>query len=98
MRLRDQYFRDALLSLTGIEPPKWFVCNPSHWGPSEDMNAESMQDWASLNVKPNWACGISLLEAAKAFVDDAECNCNIMNTDHASHPATFEPDQSGEGG
>jgi len=68
------------------------VYDPQHWGPSQDLNIESMQDWSAFNAKPAWACGISILEAAKRFVDDAESNCNIMNMDHARHPAAFETD------
>jgi hypothetical protein len=40
-------------------------------------------------VKPDWACGISLLEAAEAFVVDAASNYNIL-CPNAEYPAPFE--------
>lgn len=82
--LADEYYRDALQALTGVAPPPNFTMRPL-----SDAEEYTQQEWAVNNVRPRWACGISLLEAARAFVDDARGNGNILK-ERASDPAPFE--------
>lgn len=86
--LADRYFRDALFHLAGCSVPDGAKLDSTTW--SEPLaGRETLQDWASSNARPGWACGISILEAAANMVIDAWDNANIISK-YASHPAEFE--------
>ena len=69
--LRNIYFRDALQHLT--DKP----C-PHHFQFRRRSQITEIHQWCALNVRPHWACGISLMEAAERYVVDAEDNANII--------------------
>lgn len=69
---KDVRFQEVLHALTGVEPPKDFLYEYNC-----DVHAYYQQSWAATYVKPEWACGISLLDAAKMFVDEAIGNSNL---------------------
>jgi len=81
--LRNRYFRSALEGLTGVAPPEHF-----RWRDNDQTTEQ--QDWCITRVRPHWACGISLLDAAEAFVTEAESNCNIIY-ENAQRPADWDP-------
>lgn len=81
----DAYFRDALHRLSGTEPPEHFKFRPT-----DEALAREQHEWCAITIRPSWACGISLLEAAEKFVEDAWKNGNIdHNPPHAS-PASSQ--------
>lgn len=84
MTVKDQYFRQALGHLSGFTVPEHFKFEPA-----SDAEADEQQEWAVDHVQPKWACGISLLEAARVFVDDAKANGNILGS-NAAYAADFE--------
>lgn len=68
--------REVLSALCGGEEPPAFVKGHSTEGLSEKEN-EELQDWCSLNAKPEWVMGISIIEAAEMIVVEAVGNDNI---------------------
>ena len=68
------YFREALKAVVGKYPP--MLVPP--FGPRE-MGDEVMdlQDWCASNARPEWATGLSMIEAAELIVDQAIENANI---------------------
>jgi hypothetical protein len=82
-QLADMCFRDALRVFTGVAPPGHFKLMAS------DSEHDAQQEWAVDHVRPTWACGISLLEVARAFVKDARENGTILKPD-ADYPEAFE--------
>ncbi len=67
--------REALLAVTGKEPPAYVkghnILNLT------DHQVMALQDWCSLNARPEWATGLSILEAAEMIVQGAIDNANI---------------------
>ena len=78
----DRYFRKALATIVGVAPP-------AHFKYADSAHSDEQQSWCIQNARPFWACGISILEAADAFVHDAVYNGNIMHP-NASYPAFWE--------
>lgn len=78
-------FRDILQAVTGVKPPK-FVRGYSTRGYT-DAEKDELQSWASDNVKPSWATGIGLIEAAENMVEEAEINGNIPHDPDAPKKA-----------
>lgn len=68
-------FREALLAVVGKEPPA-FVKGFGTQGLS-DPQIQELQDWCSLNARPHWATGLSMMEAAELIVAGAIENANI---------------------
>ncbi len=67
--------REALLAICGKEPPD-FVRGHGISGLS-DQQVSALQDWCSLNARPEWATGLGVLEAAELIVSQAVDNANI---------------------
>lgn len=67
---------EALRALTGEEPPG-FVVGVYDCDDLEDERVEELQEWCSLNARPEWSTGVGVLEAAEAIVREAEANANI---------------------
>ncbi len=42
-----------------------------------DQQMTKLQDWCSVNAKPEWATGLSIIEAAERIVQEAVDNANI---------------------
>jgi len=67
---------DALRVIVGVEPPKY-----THGAYSandlEEENIVDLQDWCSLNARPEWSTGIGILEAAELIIEEAVSNANI---------------------
>lgn len=68
-------YREALAALMGAEPPI-YVLGYDTSNLTEHQQME-LQDWAATNAKPEWALGITMLEAADQMVHDAVGNDNI---------------------
>ncbi len=67
--------REVLVALCRAEPPK-FVQGYNFDGLTEKQ-MEELQDWCSVNAKPEWATGLSMIEAAEMIVSEAVGNANI---------------------
>jgi len=67
--------REALQALCGAEPPA-FVQGWDINDLTEDQ-VQELQDWCSLNARPEWATGLSMMEAAVLIVEGAVENNNI---------------------
>ena len=71
--------RDALKVVCGAEPPQ-FVRGHTTKGYT-DQELQELQDWCSVNCKPEWGTGIGALEAAEHIVEVAVENANIPAED-----------------
>ncbi len=67
--------REALAAVVGKEPPD-FVRGYNFKDLTDKQQLE-LQDWCSLNARPHWATGLSMLEAAELIVEGAVENANI---------------------
>ena len=71
---RPNYFREALRAIIGKYPPM----HVPPFGSREMGDAViELQDWCSYNANPDWATGLSMIEAAELIVDQALENANI---------------------
>lgn len=68
-------FREALQFVVGKEPPA-YVKGFGIEGLTDSQLTE-LQDWCSLNARPEWATGLSMIEAAELIVKGAIENGNI---------------------
>ncbi len=68
--------RDALTAITGRESPD-FVGNAYSCNDLTDQQTIELQDWCSMNARPEWSTGIGILEAAELLVEEAIANANI---------------------
>lgn len=68
--------RDVLRAFTGKEPPAFVG---EHYDVSQLSDAEKdvLHAWCAQNVRPDWATGIGLMEAAELMVQEAVNNGNI---------------------
>lgn len=69
-------FREALAAIVGKDPPE-YVRGHGLKGMT-DKQVEELQDWCSMNARPEWATGLSMLEAAEMIVEEAVGNANIL--------------------
>lgn len=67
--------REALKAVVGKEPPG-YVRGHTIQGLT-DRQVMELQDWCSINARPEWATGLSMLEAAEMIVQGAVDNANI---------------------
>ncbi len=72
-------FRVVLRELLGKEPPP-FVRGYGTRGYS-DAEVQQLQDFCSVNARPHWATGLSMIEAAELIVEGAVQNANIRDAD-----------------
>lgn len=70
--------REALASIIGKDPPD-FVRGHNTSGLS-DKQILDLQDWCSVNARPHWATGLSMIEAAELIVAGAIENANILDS------------------
>lgn len=70
-------FREALAAIVGIDPPAFVVGYGSN-ELTEDQFLE-LQDWCSMNARPEWSTGIGIIEAAELMVVIAAGNANIRS-------------------
>lgn len=68
-------FREALQMVVGKEPPA-YVKGFGLKGLT-DKQVMELQDWCSQNARPEWATGLSMIEAAELIVAGAIENGNI---------------------
>jgi hypothetical protein len=68
-------FREALQAVVGKVPPA-YVKGFGTEGLT-DKQVSDLQDWCSLNARPEWATGLSMIEAAELIVRGAIENGNI---------------------
>lgn len=68
--------RDVLRAFTGREPPA-FVREHYDLSQFSDIERDLLHSWCVQHVKPDWATGIGLLEAAELMVHEAVSNGNI---------------------
>lgn len=68
-------FREALAAVVGKDPPD-YVKGHGTLGLTDQQMLE-LQDWCSLNARPHWATGLSMIEAAELIVQGAIENANI---------------------
>lgn len=68
-------FREALAAVVGKEPPEYV----RGFGLREmtGKQVSDLQDWCSVNARPEWATGLSMIEAAELIVEGAVENANI---------------------
>lgn len=68
------YFREAIHAVVGKYPPMEVPRYGAH-----DMGNEviELQDWCASNARPEWATGLSMIEAAELIVQQALDNANI---------------------
>lgn len=67
--------REALAAVVGKEPPDYV--QGFDLKALTDQQQMDLQDWCSLNAKPFWATGLSMIEAAELIVAGAIENNNI---------------------
>ncbi|MEM9067123.1 MAG: hypothetical protein AAGE52_01415 [Myxococcota bacterium] len=72
----ERPLREALRALTGAEPPS-FVGDAYSVSELDESLWTRLQDWCSDHARPEWACGISMMDAADAIVSEAVANGNI---------------------
>lgn len=72
----DDPIREVLLALTGKSPPSFVKGYNFKNLTSEQW--DTLHQWCVRHVKPHWATGIGLLEAAEAMVEEAVDNANIQ--------------------
>lgn len=74
-RTPEHPFREALAAVVGKEPPEYV----RGFGFSEmtEKQKDELQSWCSLNARPHWATGLSMIEAAETIVEGAIENANI---------------------
>ena len=72
-----------LYALTGVMPPAFVNGIYASNELSEDQQME-LHDWCTTHVKPHWATGIGLLEAADQMVEEAVSNGNIASREEIS--------------
>ena len=74
----DSPFREALQAVTGVEPP-WELAGVYCYNDIADADVqEEVHNWASMNCRPSWATGLSMIEAAELIVEQAVENVNIL--------------------
>jgi len=62
-------FREALQVVTGKKPPSYVTgYSDQHL---TDAQKQALQDWCSDNARPDWATGLSMIEAAELIVAGA---------------------------
>jgi hypothetical protein len=71
---RPNYFRDALKAIIGKYPP---MMVPPYSTSAMGDEVIELQDWCADNARPQWATGLSMIEAAELIVDQAIENANI---------------------
>jgi hypothetical protein len=74
--------REALKGLVRKEPPDFVKGYDLKQLTDQQMLA--LQDWCSLNVRPQWATGLSVIEAAELMVAGAVENGNILSAEEAA--------------
>jgi len=67
---------EALKVLCQNEPP-YYIKDIKSLKDLDEEQFIKLQDWASLNAKPEWSTGLSILECAEKIVKDAIDNGNI---------------------
>ena len=67
---------DALRAITGVCPPS-FVNDAYNSDGLSDKELAMLQDWCSINARPHWTTGESILDAAELIVERAVENANI---------------------
>ena len=73
-------FKEALVAITGKEPPFDLTGIYESRHISDDI-IDDLQAWCADNSNPHWATGLSMLEAADLIVDGAIENANIATPD-----------------
>ncbi len=68
-------FREALQAVVGKAPPAYV--KGFGLGGLTGKQVSDLQDWCSLNARPEWATGLSMIEAAELIVEGAIENGNI---------------------
>jgi hypothetical protein len=71
---RPNYFQEALKTIVGKDPP---MLVPPYGSKAMGDEVLDLQDWCSDNARPEWATGLSMIEAAELIVDQALENANI---------------------
>jgi hypothetical protein len=82
-------FRESLEAVVGKEPPA-YVRGFGTEGLT-DSQIMSLQDWCSTNARPEWATGLSMIEAAELIVQGAIENANIGKPDFGRATSTSPP-------
>ena len=74
---RHNYFREALHAIIGGYPPMEV---PLYSASEMGDEVLELQDWCASNARPEWATGLSMIEAAELIVQQALDNANIKKT------------------
>lgn len=67
--------REAIRAVTGAEPPSFVVGHSLHGLSGEEK--DGLQAWAASNARPEWATGLSMIEAAELIIRESVLNGNI---------------------
>jgi hypothetical protein len=70
---------DALEAITGVVPPAELVLGFFCLSDLDDGQVLALQDWCSLNARPTWATGESIMDAAFLMIERAIENGNIQD-------------------
>jgi hypothetical protein len=81
--------REVLKALVGKSPPD-FVKGHDLKGLT-DQQMLALQDWCSLNSRPKWATGLSIIEAAELIVAGAVENGNISSAKEVAKSSSLTP-------
>lgn len=74
---KPNYLKEALRALTGKRYPGKLPDYEANEVTMGCVALVKLQDWCSVNARPPWATGLSMIEAAELIVDQSVENGNI---------------------